>query len=201
VSESLLVVTTDSALLGPTFGTAAATAATDDRALLTALCETEAALARACARTGLLERPVAALITAVCDEAADGDPTELGEQAVAGGNPVIPLVADLRVRVTARAGADAAAAVHYGATSQDILDTALMLVAHRTVEHAEWPALIALLRTTTGAATRLRVSLTGLVVDSEAMRRNLSQLSDVLDVGELGHAPDLVDRYLARRSA
>jgi 3-carboxy-cis,cis-muconate cycloisomerase len=50
-----------------------------------------------------------------------------------GGNPVIPLVKDLRA-VVAAVDQDAASWVHRGATSQDILDTALMLVARRTVE-------------------------------------------------------------------
>ena len=50
-------------------------------------------------------------------------------RAVAGGNPVIPLVRAMRAAVDGAGRAEAAAAVHLGATSQDILDTALMLVA------------------------------------------------------------------------
>lgn len=126
-------MTLDGSLLGPAFGTARAVTATDDRALLAALCEAEAALARACARVGLVTPSQADAVTAACDELAAGDPAAVGRDAVAGGNPVIPLVRDLRARVEARAGADAAAAVHLGATSQDILDSALMLLAYRTL--------------------------------------------------------------------
>ncbi len=54
----------------------------------------------------------------------------LATAAVAGGNPVIPLVGMLRERVPA----EARVWVHRGATSQDILDSALMLVAARAVD-------------------------------------------------------------------
>src|SRR5690606_1162242 len=56
----------------------------------------------------------------------------LAARARAGGNPVIPLVADLTAAVAAR-DPEAARYVHLGATSQDILDTAAMLVAHRAL--------------------------------------------------------------------
>jgi 3-carboxy-cis,cis-muconate cycloisomerase len=110
-------------------GTTAVDAATDDAAVLDALCTAETALARACATVGLIPLPVALDIGVACDELRRFDPAELGRLAVSGGNPVIPLVEQIRARVEARAGTDAAAAVHYGATSQDIVDTALMLVA------------------------------------------------------------------------
>ncbi|WP_240423675.1 lyase family protein [Microbacterium halotolerans] len=58
------------------------------------------------------------------------DPAQLALDAVAGGNPVIPLVKALR----AGAPDDVKPWVHRGATSQDILDTALMLVARDAVE-------------------------------------------------------------------
>lgn len=115
------------------FGTTAVTAATDDSALIDAMCEAETALARACARAGLIDLPVALEIAAAGEGVRRMDPAELGRRAVAGGNPVIPLVAELRARVGASAGADAARAVHLGATSQDILDTALMLVSQRAL--------------------------------------------------------------------
>ena len=65
--------------------------------------------------------------------------------------------------------------------------------------HAEWPALIALLRSVGGAASRLRASLSGLSVDATAMGRNVAPLETVLDIADLGHAVDLVERYLERR--
>lgn len=122
------------ALFDPLFGMDAVAVATGDRAWLIALCETEAALARACARVGLVAQPAAAEIAAACDQVAAGDSADLGRRAVAGGNPVIPLVAELRELVAGRAGDDVAAAVHLGATSQDVLDTASMLITRRALD-------------------------------------------------------------------
>lgn len=102
------------------FGATAVVAATDDAAIVDALCEAETGLARACARAGLIDLPVALEIAAACDEVRRLDSSELARRSVAGGNPVIPLVAELRARVEKRAGAEAARAVHLGATSQDI---------------------------------------------------------------------------------
>jgi 3-carboxy-cis,cis-muconate cycloisomerase len=115
------------------FGTTAVSAALDDVAIIDAMCEAETALARACARAGLVELPVALEIGAACEEVRSLAAGELSRRAAGGGNPVIPLVAELRAVVERRAGSDAAAAVHLGATSQDILDTALMLVASRAL--------------------------------------------------------------------
>jgi adenylosuccinate lyase len=124
---------------------------------------------------------------------------------------VIPLVAELRMRVEKSGGPEAARGVHLGATSQDILDTALMLVATLLAAaspelqrgagswHAEWPALLGLLRYVGGSASRLWVSVGALQIDSAAMARNLAQLDGTIDTGDLGHAGDLVDRYLERR--
>jgi 3-carboxy-cis,cis-muconate cycloisomerase len=100
--------------------------AVGDRAWLTAMLEVEAALARAEARVGLIPDEVAEAIGRAC-RADAFDPTEIGRRAVASGNPVLPLVEALRGAV----GPAAAAHVHYGATSQDILDSAAMLVAGR----------------------------------------------------------------------
>jgi 3-carboxy-cis,cis-muconate cycloisomerase len=101
-----------------------------DRAWLRAMLEVEAAIARAEARAGLLPEADAAAITAACrDGAARFDLDRLGEEAAASGNPVVPLVRALTGQVAGRA----AGWVHHGATSQDVLDTAAMLVAHRAL--------------------------------------------------------------------
>lgn len=107
----------------------AAEAATGDAALLQALLDAEAALARAW--TAVVPAVPSGAARAVT-EAARADRFDLASlvlRAREGGNPVIPLVADLRSAV----GAPAAPYVHLGATSQDIMDTALMLVAHRAL--------------------------------------------------------------------
>jgi 3-carboxy-cis,cis-muconate cycloisomerase len=65
--------------------------------------------------------------------------------------------------------------------------------------HAEWPTLTALLRATGGAASRLRDSLTGLRIDAAAMHDNLARLAGLVDTADVGHAAELVDRYLDGR--
>ncbi|HEY7593330.1 MAG TPA: 3-carboxy-cis,cis-muconate cycloisomerase [Actinophytocola sp.] len=95
-----------------------------DSAWLRAMLDAEAALAGACADTGLVPRDAADKIAAAC-AAARYDPAELGRAAADSGNPAAPLVRAL----TAEVGGEAARYVHLGATSQDIVDTAAMLVA------------------------------------------------------------------------
>jgi 3-carboxy-cis,cis-muconate cycloisomerase len=123
-----------SRLWDPIFGATAVADVTGDRAWILALCDTEAALAQACAAAGLIDRVTADAIGVACVELARTDPSDLGRRAADGGNPVIPLVNDLRARVQDAAGPTAAAGVHLGATSQDILDTAAMLVAQAALD-------------------------------------------------------------------
>jgi 3-carboxy-cis,cis-muconate cycloisomerase len=118
----------DGTLFGGTYGRGGAAAELTDRAWLRAMLEVEAALARACAAERLIPERSALQIAAACvperfDLAAIG--AEAGEHAT----PVVPLVAALRAAV----GEDVRAHVHAGATSQDVLDTALMLLAHRAL--------------------------------------------------------------------
>ena len=97
---------------------------TGDTAWLQAMLDTEAALARALERAGLAAQGAGAAVTAAAT-AANFDPGELGRQAALTGNPVPALVSALAGRLPPAA----AAAVHQGATSQDIIDTAMMLLA------------------------------------------------------------------------
>ncbi|MEU0389878.1 3-carboxy-cis,cis-muconate cycloisomerase [Streptomyces chartreusis] len=119
----------DTGLLAPGWADSAAAAATSDQAYLRALLDAEAALTRAQAVLGLAPAEAA---TAVTEAAGDGafDVRSLAERARAGGNPVIPLVAEL----TKAVGEEYGPYVHRGATSQDIMDTATMLVAVRTLD-------------------------------------------------------------------
>ncbi len=123
-----------SRLWDPVFGATAVADATGDRAWIRALCDTEAALARACASAGLIDGATADTIGHACVELARSDPADLGRRAADDGNPVIPLVHDLRARLQDAAGPRAAAGVHLGATSQDIVDTAAMLVARSALD-------------------------------------------------------------------
>ncbi|TXL87033.1 lyase family protein [Streptomyces sp. IB2014 016-6] len=100
--------------------------------------DAEAALVHAQAAVGLAPEAAADAITAVAATAERFDVRDVALRARSEGNPVTPLVADLTAAVDdddKRAGRDADTAqyVHRGATSQDIVDTAMMLVAARTV--------------------------------------------------------------------
>jgi 3-carboxy-cis,cis-muconate cycloisomerase len=103
--------------------------ALSDRAWLQAMLDAERALAAAEARAGVIPPDAAEAIAAAC-EWDRFDPAELGEEGRAPGNPVEPLVRAL----TAAVEGDAARYVHWGATSQDILDTAAMLVARNVLD-------------------------------------------------------------------
>ncbi|KPH98994.1 3-carboxy-cis,cis-muconate cycloisomerase [Actinobacteria bacterium OK074] len=120
--------TADAGLLAPGWTGSPAAEATGDTAYLRALLDAEAALTRAQAAAGLAPAGAATAVTAAADPARF-DVRSLAERARGGGNPVIPLVADL----TKAVGAEYGPYVHRGATSQDILDTATMLVAARTL--------------------------------------------------------------------
>ncbi|WP_409062875.1 3-carboxy-cis,cis-muconate cycloisomerase [Streptomyces sp. SYP-A7185] len=119
----------DVGLLAPGRAGSPAESATGDTAFLQALLDAEAALTRAQAEVGLAPADAAAAVTAAT-RADRFDVRDVALRARSGGNPVIPLVADL----TAAVSAEAAPYVHRGATSQDILDTAMMLVARRTLD-------------------------------------------------------------------
>ncbi len=116
-SDSLFerIVTTDPLL-----------AATGGEAWLNAMLDAEVALAKAQAGTGLIPQEAATAIEAV-SRSEDFDLAAIAQGARLGGNPVIPLVEMLRAKLPS-AGRDW---VHWGATSQDILDTAAVLVARR----------------------------------------------------------------------
>jgi 3-carboxy-cis,cis-muconate cycloisomerase len=105
--------------------------AVSGRAWLRAMLDAEAALARAEARVGLIPHDAAAAIASCC-EAARFDPGELGREGRAAGNPVPPLVEALTAAVSGLSE-EASRHVHKGATSQDIVDTAAMLVCRRAL--------------------------------------------------------------------
>jgi 3-carboxy-cis,cis-muconate cycloisomerase len=122
-------LTSEGGLFDALYARGDAAARTTDRAWLQAMLDAEAALARACAAEGLIGESAAAAIGA----AARADRFDLAAIAAATGDsatPVIELLAQLREAV----GPEHAAEVHLGATSQDILDTAAMLLARRSLE-------------------------------------------------------------------
>ncbi|TMM31863.1 MAG: 3-carboxy-cis,cis-muconate cycloisomerase [Actinobacteria bacterium] len=114
-----------SSLFDPVLARGPVPALLSDGSWLAALLDVEAALARVEADAGLIPAAAADAVAAVKPDRFDV--AALGAAAAACGNPVVPLVAALREAV----GPDAATSVHCGATSQDILDTAAMLLARK----------------------------------------------------------------------
>ena len=103
--------------------------ATSAAAWLQAMLDAERALAAAEARAGVIPVEAAEAIAAACG--ADGfDANAIADEGRSVGNPAEPLVRALRKAV----GGDAAGYVHWGATSQDVVDTAAMLVARASLE-------------------------------------------------------------------
>ncbi len=112
-----------STLFGDMFGSAAMRAAFGELAFIARCAEVEAALARAQARLGIVPSEAAAAISgAVAAVAADPaalDLARLKRETETVGYPILPLVRQL----AERAGA-AGRWLHWGATTQDIMDTA-----------------------------------------------------------------------------
>jgi 3-carboxy-cis,cis-muconate cycloisomerase len=116
-----------------------------DRAWVQAMLDVEAALARAESRIGVVPATAGDGIASHC-RVDEFDVAQLGRAAVRSANPVIPLVNALRAAVSQ----DAAPYVHHGATSQDVLDTAMMLIVRRGLD-----LLLADLEQAAGAAATL----------------------------------------------
>lgn len=111
-----------SALLGPLFATSEMRRLYSDRATLARMLKVEAALAEAESAAGVIPRGAAGPIAVACNPDRY-DLGEIGNAAAASGNVAIPLVKALTAEV-ARRDKEAARFVHWGATSQDIIDTA-----------------------------------------------------------------------------
>src|SRR2546430_11111753 len=103
--------------------------ALSDEAWLRAMLDVEAGLAAAEAAAGVIPAEAAAAIRTACAGVAI-DLERLGRDAAASATPVVPLARALSAVVPG----DAARFVHWGATSQDVIDTAMMLVARRGLD-------------------------------------------------------------------
>ncbi|MDB5618619.1 3-carboxy-cis,cis-muconate cycloisomerase [Tardiphaga sp.] len=114
-----------SPLLAPLLSSPAMRDVCDDLATLQHMLDFEAALARAEAATGVIPASAVPAIEAAC-RAERFDLAELADAAPRSGNLAIPLVKMLTAEV-AKTDKDAARYVHWGATSQDVIDTATML--------------------------------------------------------------------------
>jgi 3-carboxy-cis,cis-muconate cycloisomerase len=102
-----------------------------DQGRVQAMLDFEAALARAEARIGLIPPSAVAPIEAAC-RAEQYDFVALGEAIATAGNSAIPLVKALGKQI-ARNDAEAERYVHLGATSQDVMDSGLVLQLRRAL--------------------------------------------------------------------
>lgn len=100
-----------------------------DESVLGAMLDFESALARAEARTGVIPKDAADTITALA-KPGSFDAAALSSAAFRAGTPAIPLVKALTEQVR-KTSAEAARFVHWGATSQDVVDTAMSLLLKR----------------------------------------------------------------------
>ncbi len=106
-----------------------------DQGRVQAMLDFEAALARAEAKVGLIPQTAVASIEAAC-RAEHFDFAALGEAIATAGNSAIPLVKALGKQI-ATTDAEAERYVHLGATSQDVMDTGLVLQLRRALELIE----------------------------------------------------------------
>nr|WP_237421847.1 lyase family protein [Gordonia sp. SID5947] len=103
-----------------------------DAAILDAMLQVESAWSTALVKSGIAPPDAEVAVGALRDLITDDDIEQIAVEAESGGNPVIPLIRRLRDRFGA---SPAATWLHRGLTSQDVVDTALMLcVADAFVE-------------------------------------------------------------------
>ncbi|GAA1350265.1 3-carboxy-cis,cis-muconate cycloisomerase [Saccharothrix algeriensis] len=121
----------DSGLLSPGWADTGAESLVDDRAWVAAMIAVEAALARAQERLGAVPPGVAEAIAAVDPDRFDLPALAAGVRA--SGNPVVAFVGALTGFVAER-DPEAAEHVHRGSTSQDVLDTATMLICRSVLD-------------------------------------------------------------------
>lgn len=141
----------DFGLLSPVSASPLVAALTGDRAVLAAILRVEAAWAVVLEQAALAPAGSAAVV-ATAAEVGRYNVADLAVRAQGGANPVIPLLADLRRQVNAldTAGIGAGKAVHTSLTSQDVLDSALMLLCRQAVR-----GLLTELKATTAALAAL----------------------------------------------
>jgi 3-carboxy-cis,cis-muconate cycloisomerase len=114
------------------FSSAAMRAVCDDAAYLQRMLDFEAALARVEATVDVIPASAVAPIAQACN-AETFELAALADAATRSGNLAIPLVKALTAAV-GKADADAARYVHWGATSQDVIDTATMLTLRAAID-------------------------------------------------------------------
>jgi 3-carboxy-cis,cis-muconate cycloisomerase len=121
-----------STLLAPLFSSAAMRAVVDDASRLQRMLDVEAALARAEAAAGIIPKEAAGAIAGAC-RAGNFNITALAQDSTSGGNLAIPMVKAL-TEIVRKSDPAAAGFVHWGATSQDIIDTETVLTLRAGID-------------------------------------------------------------------
>jgi 3-carboxy-cis,cis-muconate cycloisomerase len=147
------MTTVDHGILAPAWTATGVADLVDDNALVTAMLDTEVALAEAQAELGVVPAEAATAIRAGAVR-ANIDPAALAAGVRETANPVVAFVEQLTAAVKA-VDPSAAEYVHRGSTSQDILDTALMLLCAATLNRIEQD-LLACAKSLAGHADRHR---------------------------------------------
>ena len=142
----------DSAIFSPLFSDAETSALLTDEAFVSALVEVEAALARAQAKLGVIPATAGERISKI--QAADIEINALTQGSVRSGFPIIALVQQMREQ----AGKQAGPYVHWGATTQDIMDTASVLQMRAAIELFK-PAILKIIRRLSELAQRHRTTV------------------------------------------
>jgi 3-carboxy-cis,cis-muconate cycloisomerase len=122
-------------ILEPLFRSASLDQVFSDSERVQAILHFEAALARAQAAAGVIPEASAGAISAKC-QLEDFDLSLIAQEAARAGNLAIPIVKRLTEAV-AKDDKDAARFVHWGATSQDAIDTGVVLQLRRALELLE----------------------------------------------------------------
>ena len=155
-----------------------------DTALVEAMLFVEASLARAQAAPGIIPESAAdAISKSTTEDEYDLEALVLG--AATAGNLAIPLVKEITSRV-ARIDAEAARFVHWGATSQDIIDTATVLQLRTGV-----PIVASPIARAADAAAELAALFATTVLSDRPGRTHATQITQRLQAA----------RWLAARAA
>lgn len=141
-------------------------------ALIQHMLDVEAALAKAQADEGILPAAAAAAITAAC-RGERFDAEQIVADGAVAGSVAIPLVKALTAAVAAH-DAQAAAWVHWGSTSQDVIDTAMVLATRASLARID----AGLERTLAALTTLARTHR-----DTPMLARTLLQPAQVISVG------------------
>ncbi|WP_427008412.1 lyase family protein [Pseudarthrobacter sp. H2] len=183
----------DVGLLSPVSASPLVAALTGDGAVLGAILAVEAAWAAVLEEASLAPAGSAAVVAAAA-QVDRYDTAGIAVRAQGGANPVIPLLADLRAQVKAldTDNVGAVKAVHTSLTSQDVLDTALMLLARNAL-----PALQADLQRTAAALAALAEQHAGTLCVGRSLTQHSLPFTFGLKAAQWFHGVAAAARRLA----